>query len=132
MSNLYKVYKIKFSIYKCIWDQKKYIVAADVYLDTRIAHICHKLCYEFKIYTLDILEQICLLLHVSEQQYLTNAKKYKAVIKFDKYVQKNTCLFLTKKDAKSFIKNYLNHLLTLVYINGDPIADNISYIYNYK
>jgi len=125
-----KIHKIKFSIYKCIWNQKLYIVTADIYLDEHISFIYNKLRYEYKIYNLDILEQICLLLHISEKQYLKMAKKYKAIIKYDKYIHKNTCLFINKNDAKRFINEYLKVLLSLLYISNDVI--NAQYIYNYK
>ena len=127
-----KLHKIKFSIYQCIWNRKRYIIVADVYVDHpgRIPIYHKKTLYEFKIFTFDILEQICLLLNISEEQYLSKAREYNAEIKYDKYLRKNTCLFISKAEAKKFIKDYLNTLLALVYISNDEL--DIEYIHNYK
>ena len=122
-----KIHKINFSVFKCLWNKTKYIITCEVYIYKYQWHSCN---YELHINSLDIYEQICLLLKVSEDEYLRRAKEFNAEVQYNKYIQKNECLFITKKDARRFIKEYLQTMLMLVYISGDII--DIHYIYNYK
>lgn len=93
----------RFSVYRSLINRKKFQIEMTISIEYL------NRCSFDKFYTqnYDMHDDIAKLLHVDVDTYIENARKYNAEVEYNKYLYREIMLWPTKKDAKKFIKEYI-------------------------
>ena len=89
----------KFSVYKSLIDSSKYVI--EININGTILLLPDEIAEYFDI---DV------------SAYYENVLKYGGIVEYNKFVDKTLVFFLSKKDAKRFIKEYFEERLIPIFI----------------